>query len=82
MANFNFESDVVALPQGAWSKTHRATLGWRSRDILAFTQGPFRPTSTHSTRRQAMPSPAKVRRITLTTARSGSGPITSTVGSR
>ena len=42
MGEFHFESDVVALPQGAWSKAHRVTLSWRGRDILAFTQGPFR----------------------------------------
>jgi hypothetical protein len=42
MADFLFESDVVALPKGAWSKTHRVALSWRGRDILAFTQGPFR----------------------------------------
>lgn len=43
MGDFRFESDVVVLPQGAWSKTHRMTLSWRGRDVLAFTQGPFRP---------------------------------------
>lgn len=42
MADFHFESDVVALPQGAWSKTHRVTLRWQGHDILALTQGPFR----------------------------------------
>lgn len=42
MKDFQFDSDVVALPQGAWSKTHRLTLAWRGRDVLAFTQGPFR----------------------------------------
>lgn len=42
MADFQFDSDVVVLPQGAWSKTHRVTLRWQGHDILAFTQGPFR----------------------------------------
>jgi hypothetical protein len=42
MADFVFESDVVALPKGAWSKTHRVSLVWRGREILAFTQGSFR----------------------------------------
>jgi hypothetical protein len=40
--DFQFESDVVALPQHAWSKTHRVTRRWQGRDILALTQGPFR----------------------------------------
>jgi hypothetical protein len=43
MADFHFDSDVVALPQGAWSKTRRAALAWHGHDVLAFTQGPFRP---------------------------------------
>jgi len=43
VGDFRFESDVVALPQGAWSKTYRMALSWRGRDILALTQGPFRP---------------------------------------
>ena len=42
MGDFRFETDVVALPSGAWSKTQRATLAWRGRDVLAFTQGLFR----------------------------------------
>ena len=42
MTEFHFESDVVALPKGAWSKTHRVTLRWQGHDILALTQGPFR----------------------------------------
>ena len=42
MTNFRFEGDLVALPKGAWSKAHRVTLSWRGRDLLAFTQGPFR----------------------------------------
>jgi hypothetical protein len=39
MTTFAFESDAIDLPAGAWAKTHRRTLGWRGRDILALTQG-------------------------------------------
>ena len=41
MADFCFENDVVALPQGVWSKTHRVTPARRERDSLAFTQECF-----------------------------------------
>jgi len=39
MTAFSFESDAIDLPTGAWAKTHRRTLRWRGRDVLALTQG-------------------------------------------
>ena len=43
MTHFSFETEEINLPKGAWAKTHRRTLGWRGKEILAFTQGEFRP---------------------------------------
>ena len=42
MSEFAFESDAIALPKGAWAKTHRHRLRWRDRTVLALTQGDFR----------------------------------------
>ena len=42
MSDFAFESDAIALPKGAWAKTHRHRLRWRDRTVLALTQGDFR----------------------------------------
>lgn len=41
--NFALDDDVLALPQGAWARTHRRMLRWRGREILGITQGDFRP---------------------------------------
>jgi hypothetical protein len=43
MSGFTFESDAIALPEGAWAKTHRTRLRHRGASILALTQGAFRP---------------------------------------
>lgn len=43
MSEFSFESDAIALPKGAWAKTHRQRLRHGGRSILAITQGDFRP---------------------------------------
>ena len=43
MTNFSFETEGIALPKGAWAKTHRRMLCWQGKEILAFTQGEFRP---------------------------------------
>lgn len=43
MSAFELVGDEIALPKGAWAKTHRRSLRWRGRDILAFTQGSHRP---------------------------------------
>ena len=43
MSDFILESDSIALPKGAWAKTHRRSLRYRGRNLLAFTQGQFRP---------------------------------------
>ena len=43
MSEFSFESDAIALPKGAWAKTHRQRLRHADRSILAITQGDFRP---------------------------------------
>lgn len=42
MANFTLESDAIALPTGAWAKTHRSRLRHRGSSVLALTQGAFR----------------------------------------
>jgi hypothetical protein len=42
MPEFSFEPDNIALPRGAWAKTHRQRLRWGGRTILALTQGEFR----------------------------------------
>jgi hypothetical protein len=42
MSDFDFESDAIALPKGAWAKTHRHRLRWRGGTVLALTQGDFR----------------------------------------
>jgi hypothetical protein len=43
MSEFTFESDAIALPKGAWAKTHRHRLRHGGRSVLAVTQGDFRP---------------------------------------
>ena len=43
MTYFSFETDGIALPQGAWAKTHRRTLCWQGKELFACTQGAFRP---------------------------------------
>jgi hypothetical protein len=43
VTHFSFESETIALPEGAWAKTHRRMLRWQGKEILAFTQGEFRP---------------------------------------
>lgn len=43
MSDFILESDSIVLPKGAWAKTHRRSLRYRGRNLLAFTQGQFRP---------------------------------------
>lgn len=42
MTAFSLDSDAIDLPKGAWAKTHRRTLRWQGRDILALTQGRLR----------------------------------------
>jgi len=42
MSDFAFVSDSIALPRGAWAKTHRQRLTWKGRTVLALTQGDFR----------------------------------------
>jgi len=42
MSDFSFESDAIALPRGAWAKTHRMRLRHRGKAVLALTQGDFR----------------------------------------
>lgn len=42
MSGFTLESDAIALPAGAWAKTHRTRLRRGSDTILALTQGAFR----------------------------------------
>lgn len=42
MSDFAFASDSIALPRGAWAKTHRMRLTWKGRTVLALTQGDFR----------------------------------------
>ncbi|MDQ3557654.1 MAG: PmoA family protein [Pseudomonadota bacterium] len=39
MSDFVFESDGIAVPKGAWAKTHRHRLRWRGQTVLALTQG-------------------------------------------
>jgi len=43
MTCFSFETEGIALPQGAWAKTHRRTLCWQGKELFACTQGEFRP---------------------------------------
>lgn len=43
MSDFGFESDAIALPKGAWAKTHRHRLRHCGRTVLAVTEGDFRP---------------------------------------
>ncbi|MGD9361666.1 MAG: PmoA family protein [Desulfobacterales bacterium] len=43
MTCFSFETEGIALPQGAWAKTHRRSLCWQGKELLACTQGEFRP---------------------------------------
>lgn len=42
MSDFAFDAEEIALPKGAWAKTHRRRLHWRGRTLLALTQGDFR----------------------------------------
>jgi len=39
---FSLTDDSIALPKGAWARTHRRTLSMDGRPILAFTQGRHR----------------------------------------
>ena len=41
--NFTFEDDAIALPQGAWARTHRRMLRWRGRELFGLTLGDSRP---------------------------------------
>ena len=41
-AGFRFEDEEIALPRGAWAKTHRRRLLRNGRTVLALTQGDFR----------------------------------------
>lgn len=43
MAAFDLTSDSLALPPGAWARTHRRRLRHDGRTVLALTQGAFRP---------------------------------------
>ncbi len=42
MSEFSLESESIALPKGAWTKTHRHRLRRCGRTVLALTQGDFR----------------------------------------
>jgi hypothetical protein len=42
MPDFVFASDEIALPKGAWAKTHRHRLRYGGHTLLALTQGEFR----------------------------------------
>lgn len=42
MSDFTLESDAIALPRGAWAKSHRVRMRHRGRSVLAITQGAFR----------------------------------------
>ena len=42
MTEFVLESDAIALPKGAWAKTHRTRLRHRGATLLAITQGDYR----------------------------------------
>lgn len=43
MADFDLASDSLALPPGAWARTHRRRLRHGGRTVLALTQGAHRP---------------------------------------
>lgn len=43
MSEFTFDSDTIHLPTGAWARSHRRSLRWQGRDLLALTQGAWRP---------------------------------------
>ena len=43
MPDFAFDDENIALPRGAWAKTHRRRLIHAGRPVLALTQGAFRP---------------------------------------
>ncbi|MCL4189707.1 MAG: PmoA family protein [Rhodobacteraceae bacterium] len=43
MTGWSFRSDALALPPGAFARTHREWLRRDARPVLALTQGPFRP---------------------------------------
>jgi hypothetical protein len=42
MPAFTLDSDAIALPRGAWAKTHRVRLRHRGESLLAITQGTYR----------------------------------------
>jgi hypothetical protein len=42
MPAFSFVSDQIALPPGAWARTHRRRLSVEGQSLLALTQGEFR----------------------------------------
>ncbi len=42
LQHFSLEDDRVALPKGAWAKSHRLNVRWQGKDITALSQGPYR----------------------------------------
>ncbi len=42
MSEFALESDAIALPKGAWARTHRVRLRHCGSTVIALTQGDFR----------------------------------------
>ncbi len=40
---FDFETEAIDLPRGAFAQGHRRLLLWEGRVVLGLTQGPFRP---------------------------------------
>ncbi len=40
---FDFETEAIDLPRGAFAQGHRRLLRWGGRVVLGLTQGPFRP---------------------------------------
>jgi hypothetical protein len=43
MSDFVFESDAIALPKGAWARSHRSRFRHRGATVLGLTKGAFRP---------------------------------------
>lgn len=43
MPEFTFDDESIALPRGAWARTHRRRLFHGGRPVLALTRGAFRP---------------------------------------
>jgi hypothetical protein len=42
MRFFTVEDEAIALPTGAWAKSHRLNVRWRGRPITALSQGQYR----------------------------------------